>query len=95
MEKRKPPEISPFIFPAILAFFGLWCFWDGWFTTDPEMQKHLMFNRVASGILIPWAIWDFFKTRKREREYKMRNQQEAQTQVEEQSDKEDIHSNTP
>lgn len=61
-----PPEISPFLFPLILALMGVWCFYDGWFTTDPEMQEHLMFNRVASGILLPWALIDFIRTRKRE-----------------------------
>lgn len=67
--KVKPPEIGPFVFPAILAFFGLWCLYDGWLTTDPNMQEHLLFNRIAGGILVPWAVIDFFRTRKRERTY--------------------------
>lgn len=64
--KAKPPEISPYIFPAILAFFGIWCLYDGWITTDPAMQEHLLFNRVASALLLPWALIDFLRTRKRE-----------------------------
>ena len=65
--KVKPPEIGPFVFPAILAFFGLWCLYDGWLTTDPNMQEHLLFNRIAGGILLPWAVIDFIRTRKREK----------------------------
>jgi hypothetical protein len=53
-----------------LAGFGLWCFYDGWLTTAPEMLKHQMFNRIASGVLLAWAIWDFFRTHKREKAYK-------------------------
>ncbi len=61
------PEISPYVFPVLLAAFGLWCFWDGWLTSDPAMQEHALFNRVASAVLLPWALWDFLKVRKRER----------------------------
>ncbi|MHB8766572.1 MAG: hypothetical protein ACYDA8_19855 [Deferrisomatales bacterium] len=63
---RKPPEISPYVFPALLAGFGLWCFYDGWITTNPEMQEHLLFNRIASAILLPWAGWDYWRVRRRE-----------------------------
>jgi len=74
---KKPPEISPYLFPLLLAGFGLWCLWDGWFTTDPEMLEHMWFNRIASMILIPWAIWDFLKVRKYEKQYKAKKEQEA------------------
>ncbi|WP_028318165.1 hypothetical protein [Desulfobulbus elongatus] len=70
MTERKtpaPPQISPYIFPALLAGFGLWCVYDGWFTTDPEMLKHQLFNRIAGGVLLVWAIIDFIRTRKREK----------------------------
>ncbi len=60
----KPPQMSPYVFTVLLMGFGLWCFWDGWITTNPEMQGHALFNQVTSGILIPWAIWDFFKVRR-------------------------------
>lgn len=69
--KTKPPQpplINPFVFPIVLAVLGLWCLYDGWFSTDPEMQEHLLFNRVLAGVLIPWAVWDFFRTKKREAE---------------------------
>lgn len=59
-----PPAMSPYIFTALLAFFGLWCFYDGWLTSDPEMQKHALFNQVLSIILLPWSVYDFFKIRK-------------------------------
>ena len=63
-KKKKPPELNPYIFPILLAAFGLWCFYDGWLTSDPEMLEHAMFNKVASGIMLPWAIYDFFKVRR-------------------------------
>ena len=63
-EQASPPEISPYLFPLILAVMGAWCFYDGWLTTDPEMLEHATFNRVASGVLLPWAIIDFIRTRK-------------------------------
>lgn len=62
--KRKPPEMNPYIFPALLIFFGLWCFYDGWLTTDPEMIEHSLFNKVVSGVLLPWGVIDFFQVRK-------------------------------
>lgn len=77
MSEHKPPQISPFLFPFGLFCFGLWFFYDGWISTDPGMQEHLMFNRVGSAILLPWAVIDFVRTRKREREYRERQQAEA------------------
>jgi hypothetical protein len=64
-DKPKPPQMSPYVFTFLLLGFGLWCFWDGWLTSDPEMAEHALFNQVLSGILIPWAVWDFFKVRKK------------------------------
>jgi len=61
-EKIQPPEIGPFVFPALLAIFGLWCFYDGWLTSDPEMKTHLLLNRIGSIILLPWAAIDFIRT---------------------------------
>lgn len=68
--KPAPPEISPFLFPILLAGIGIWFFYDGWLSTDPDMQKHLMFNRVGSAILLPWAAIDFYRTWRSEKEYK-------------------------
>ncbi len=59
------PEISPYVFPVLLAGFGLWCFWDGWISTNPAMQEHALFNRIGSAVLLPWALWDFLRVRKR------------------------------
>jgi len=61
----KPPQMSPYVFTFLLLGFGLWCFWDGWMTSDPEMAEHALFNQVLSAVLIPWAIWDFFKVKKK------------------------------
>ena len=56
--------MNPFIFTTLLFLFGIWCFYDGWLTNDPEMQAHQLFNRVLSFILLPWSIYDFFKVRR-------------------------------
>ncbi|GAB6063892.1 hypothetical protein [Deferrisoma palaeochoriense] len=63
-----PPRVSPYVFPVLLAAFGLWCLWDGWITTNPEMLDHQTFNRIASALLLPWAAYDFFRVRRRARE---------------------------
>lgn len=68
--KSAPPEISPYLFPVILAGMGIWFFYDGWLSTAPDMQEHLTFNRVGSVILLPWAIIDFYRTWRAEKEYK-------------------------
>jgi hypothetical protein len=62
-----PPQISPYVFPVLLAGFGLWCLYDGWFSSNPEMQQHLLFNRIASGVLLTWAVVDFIRTRRHEK----------------------------
>lgn len=56
--------MNPYIFTFLLAFFGVWCFYDGWLTTDPDMLEHALFNRVLSIVLLPWSIYDFYKLRK-------------------------------
>lgn len=68
-QKAAPPQISPYVFPVLLAGFGLWCFYDGWISADPEMMKHQLFNRIASGVLLLWAVIDFIRTHKREKAY--------------------------
>jgi hypothetical protein len=65
---KQPPEIGPYVFPGLLALFGLWCAYDGWLNTSPEIQDHLLFNRILSVILLPWAAWDFRRMKKRKRE---------------------------
>lgn len=62
-----PPQISPYAFPVVLAGLGLWCFYDGWISSDPNMLNHLWFNRIASGILLLWAAVDFIRTRRQEK----------------------------
>ncbi len=66
-QQTAPPQISPYVFPVLLAGFGLWCLYDGWISADPEMMKHQLFNRIASGVLLVWAVVDFIRTRKREK----------------------------
>jgi hypothetical protein len=67
-DKNRPPEISPYVVSVLLAGFGLWCLYDGWFNSSPEMAEHLTFNRVGSVVLPAWAAWDFWRVRKREKE---------------------------
>jgi hypothetical protein len=68
--KLSPPQMSPYIFTILLIGFGLWCFWDGWITKNPEMLKHANFNRLLSAILLPWGIYDFLKLRKKQKDKK-------------------------
>jgi hypothetical protein len=72
-----PPPISPYLFPLILAGFGLWCLYDGWFSANPEMQKHLLFNRIAAVVLLVWAVADFVRTRKREQAERIEHSQSS------------------
>lgn len=65
-----PPQMSPYVFTLLLFGFGLWCFWDGWLSTDPDMAEYALFNQVLSAVLIPWAVWDFFNVKKK---YKKNN----------------------
>jgi hypothetical protein len=62
-EQKSPPEIGPYVFPTLLAIFGLWFLYDGWFTSNPEMQEHQLFNRIGSLILLSWAIIDLSVTK--------------------------------
>ncbi|MGM0644765.1 MAG: hypothetical protein ACQETC_13410 [Thermodesulfobacteriota bacterium] len=59
-----PPAMNPYVFTVLLILFGLWCFYDGWLTNDPEMLEHTLFNRVLSIVLLSWGIYDFYKVRK-------------------------------
>ncbi len=63
-----PPQISPYVFPFLLAGMGLWCLYDGWISTDPGMQEYLMFNRIGSVVLLLWSAADFWRTRKFEKQ---------------------------
>jgi hypothetical protein len=75
-----PPQISPYVFPVLLAGFGLWCFYDGWISVDPDMMKHQTFNRIASGVLLLWAGLDFVRTRRMEQADKPANKPEPPAQ---------------
>jgi len=71
---QPPPQMSPYVFTLLLLGFGLWCFWDGWLSTDPDMAEYALFNQVLSAVLIPWAVWDFFNVKKK---YKKNNSRPA------------------
>ena len=81
-DKKKlpsPPAMNPYIFTILLAFFGVWCFYDGWLTTDPEMQTHALFNQVLSMILLPWSVYDFYKLRKAKKKREAEQGQKSDT----------------
>ena len=74
--RKKPPEIHPYVLSVLLLLFGLWCFYDGWLTTNPDMLEHATFNRVASAVLLPWALIDYYRQRKRLRKEKQQAEAE-------------------
>lgn len=63
-----PPQISPYVFPFLLAGMGFWCFYDGWLSSDPGMQEYLLFNQIGSVVLLLWAAVDFSRTRRLEKQ---------------------------
>ena len=69
-QQKQPPAIGPYFFPVLLFLLGLWCVYDGWFTTDPDMLKHQTFNRIVAAIFVPWSVIDFFRTWKIEQAQK-------------------------
>ena len=54
-DTKEAAQISPYVFTILLAGFGLWCFYDGWLSTNPEMQEHALLNQIVSAVLLPWA----------------------------------------
>lgn len=62
--QQQPPTLGPYFLSVFLFALGLWCVYDGWFTTDPEMFRHMDFNRIMAVIFIPIAIFDFIRTRR-------------------------------
>ncbi len=69
-KKQRPPQLSPYVFTFLLFFFGVWCFFDGWISTNAKMQEYKLFNQIASGVLIPWSIYDFFKVKRKYKKYR-------------------------
>lgn len=62
---RKPPVIGPYVLTWLLIGLGLWCIYDGFITTAPDMQKHMWFNRITGVLLLCGAVADFFRLRKK------------------------------
>lgn len=59
-ERRGPPPnplYHPLFLPILLVLFSLWFAWDGFFTTDPDMQKHRGFNRGMFAITAALCVW--------------------------------------
>jgi hypothetical protein len=73
--QQQPPAFGPYFISSALLALGLWCVYDGWFTTDPEMFRHMNMNRVAAMILLPFAIYDLIHTRKFEKKRKAKQAQ--------------------
>ncbi|NTU53909.1 MAG: hypothetical protein HGA97_09485 [Chlorobiaceae bacterium] len=66
--KEQAPAIGPYFFSVLLVFLGLWCVYDGWFTTDPEMFRHQTFNRIMALIILPLSFFDIYRTRKQSKQ---------------------------
>ena len=47
------PFDGPWFLPLILVALTVWFTYDGWFSTDPDLQADLLFNRVGA---VVWAI---------------------------------------
>ncbi len=58
-ERRGPPPnplYHPLFLPVLLVAFTLWFGWDGFLTTDPEMQEHQTFNRIMYLVMQPICL---------------------------------------
>jgi cytochrome bd-type quinol oxidase subunit 1 len=58
-EQKQPPALGAYSLTVFMGLLGLWCMYDGWFTTNPEMFRHMDFNRIMSVVFIAVAIFDF------------------------------------
>lgn len=66
--KQQPPAIGPYFFPVMLGLLGLWCVYDGWVNTAPDMAKYKTFNQIMSIVFLGWTIYDvtsIMKTKKK------------------------------
>ena len=64
---RNPPfEARQYLLTAVLLGLGVWCVRDGWFNPDEEIQKYLLFNRVAGIALLAYGSWDGWRMRRKE-----------------------------
>lgn len=58
LEEQAPtPFDHPFFLPVLLTGLTLWFGYDGWINTDPDMLKHVTFNRVGAGVLLAGAVY--------------------------------------
>ena len=58
-KRRGPPPnplYHPLFLPVLLVGFMLWFFWDGFLTTDPDMAKHQVFNRVSFVVTLLFCL---------------------------------------
>jgi hypothetical protein len=61
-----PFEARQYLFTLVLLGLGLWCARDGWFSADPEMQEHLLFNRSGAVLFLTWGALDGWRMRRKE-----------------------------
>jgi len=78
-KQQQPPAIGPYFFPVFLFLLGLWCVYDGWFTTDPEMLRHQTFNRIMGAVFVPWSIINVVRAWKAEQLQKANNNPDSIT----------------
>ena len=56
-EQAPTPFDHPLFLPVLLSGLTLWFGYDGWINQDPDMLKHLTFNRVGSAVLFAGAVY--------------------------------------
>ncbi len=57
IEAAPTPFDHPLFLPVLLTGLTLWFGYDGWLNDDPDMQEHMMFNRVGFGLLLCGAVY--------------------------------------
>jgi hypothetical protein len=75
--KAPPFEARQYLLTLVLLGLGAWCVRDGWFSSDENMQKYLLFNRGAGIAFLAWGLWDGWRMRRKEIAH-ARRQWEAQ-----------------
>ena len=56
-DEASSPFDHPAFLPVLLWALSIWFGYDGWLNSDPDMQDHLMFNRVGFGLLVSGALY--------------------------------------
>ena len=72
-EARETPFDHPLFLPLLLGGLSLWFFYDGFINQDPEMLKHLSWNRYGFAASFVAALWYGYRGWKELREKRAGN----------------------